>query len=315
VVCSVSAQGIDGAKEAIATIRHTGPSLTRDSILIHNYNFLAEAYSGKDDSLAKHYIDTLAQLRQTSAWNKTEGLYHRALGKYHDRRGEFEKALNEYSLAIESFEKVGDESDYIVYANILKAFVLNNNGLHETALDQLTAVRPLAEKLENKNSLAWIIDAFGDYYFYSSFGHMDYRKALEYYLQVEAILPQVRNQSIVADNAHCLAGCQSRLGEAKALAYRDKAADCRENGYQNIIFAVYGDLARLRRAGKFEEAIKYRQLSLVYARQSQWIEMEARAERISPIRTRPPVILKKHLRISEHLSPGNSLSRYDVQER
>lgn len=315
----VVAQDIEHAKESIAAVRMSASSLIRDSILIHNYSFLAEANSGRDDSLAQRYIDTLAQLKATTTWKKAEGLYYRAMGKYHDRRGEFEQALNAYSLAIESFERAGDQSDYLVYASILKAFVLSNNGLHENALDQLNAIRPLAEKLENKNSLAWIIDAYGDYYFYSSFGHQDINKALQYYLEVEAILPGVRSQSIVADNAHCLSGCYLRLGdEEKALLYRDKALQIAEqNGYKNIIFAVYGDLADVyEKRGNFAEAIKYRQLSLQYAQQANWIEMEARAENNIAYTYKAAGDFKNAFLHFEHLKEiEDSLSRFEVQER
>ena len=164
-----SGQGVEGANIAIDEARQLSKGLLKDSILIHNYNYLAEAFAHRDGEVTQRYIDTLNQLRQQSKWPKAEGLYYRALGKYHDRRGDFEEALDYYTRSIEALEEANDRSDYIAYTSILKAFVLNNNGLPDACEEELEKIRPIAEKLENKNYLAWIIDAFGDHYFYSGF--------------------------------------------------------------------------------------------------------------------------------------------------
>jgi tetratricopeptide (TPR) repeat protein len=270
----VNAQGTDDAKVRLQGIHRQPASIEKDSALTYEYNFLAEAYSGQQDSLASLYVDSLRRLNAVSSWKKTEGLYLRAQGKYHDRRGEFQQALEKYTQAIESLEKNGDQSEFVAYAYILKAFVLNNNGLAEDCLMTLEQIRPLAEKLSNKNYLAWIIDCYGDQYFYSSFGHQDFKKALEYYLQVEQLLPQVKNLMIKADNAHGLAGCYIRLGDLEnAFKYRNLALDiAKANHLHSVIFAVYGDMADVyEEKGNFDEAIKYRMLGLDYARQTHWI--------------------------------------------
>ena len=148
-----------GQEEAIRALKeiHTWEeSIKKDSALSFQYNLLAEGYSGKDDSLAQIYIDSLYLLLPASKWNKAEGLWWRAKGKYHDRRGEFQEALDDYSRAIASFEKNKDQSDLLAYTYILKAFVLNNNGLQDECNQTLEQIRPLAEKLPNKNFLAWI---------------------------------------------------------------------------------------------------------------------------------------------------------------
>ncbi len=313
------AQDIQVARSDINDALKLKTSVEKDSILIHNYNHIAEAYANWGDSLARNYIDTLAELSERSDWSKARGLYHRAVGKYHDRRGDYEEALAAYSRAVEAFEQAGDSSAYLVYTVILKAFVLNNNGLYDACELELESVRDIAEELSNKNYLAWIIDAFGDHYFYSGFGKQDIPRALDYYLQVEEILPGVRNQMIIADNAHCLAGCYLRLGdEEKALAYRDKAlALAEEHGLHSVIFAVYGDLADVyQEQGAYDEAIRYRQLSLDYARKTNWIEMEARAENNIAYTYKLAGDYENALIHFEHLMQiEDSLNRYDVQVR
>ncbi|HZV70611.1 MAG TPA: ATP-binding protein [Saprospiraceae bacterium] len=311
-------QGIDST---LATLKRTHAlinSPAKDSALIYQYSYLAEAYSGKKDSLALIYIDSLRQGLSTSVWNKTEGLYFRALGKYHDRRGQTEQALKLYTQAIESLEKNGDQSDLVAFAYILKAFVLNNNGLVEECNKTLEQIRPLAEKLENKNYLAWILDAYADHLFYSAFGHQDIKKALEYYHQVEEILPHVKNLQIKADNAHGIGGCYLRLGdEEKALAYTNLALDiAKKNNIPIVIFSVYGDLADVyEEKGNFKEAIRYRLLSLDYAKQAKWIEMEGRAEENAAYTYKNAADYKNALFHFEKMKViEDSLSRFAVQK-
>ncbi len=315
----ILSQGIDSTLARLHEIHKQPSSPQRDSALIYQYSYLAEAYSGQNDSTALLYIDSLKQNLNTSSWNKTEGLYLRAVGKYHDRRGEFEQALSFYTQAIESLEKNGDQSELLAYAYILKAFVLNNNGLENDCYQTLEKIRPLAEKLPNKNYLAWILDCYGDHLFYSSFGHQDFQKALEYYLQVEALLPQVKSKMIKADNAHGLAGCYIRLGqEEKAIAYRDKALEiAKANNLNSVIFAVYGDMADVyEEKGNYAEALKYRLMSLDYARQTKWIEMEARAERTTFNTFKLAGDYKNALIHYEQLNKiEDSLSRFEVQNR
>lgn len=319
VTISLSGQGIEKALNSLKEIHLMDPSRTKDSALVFQYNYLAEAFSGQQDQKALLYIDSIERMLPTSAWNKTEGLYYRAKGKYHDRRGEFEQALDNYTHAIESLEKNGDQSDLLAYTYILKAFVLNNNNLIEGCEQTLEQIRPLAEKLDNKNYLAWIIDWYGDRYFYSSYGTQDYSKALGYYLQVEELLPQVKNTMIKADNAHCLAGCYMRLGEKeKALYYQNLALEIsKANNLHSVIFAVYGDMADVHEEnGNFAEAIRYRLLSLDYAKQTKWIEMEARAQKNAAFTYKKSGDFENALIHFENLkSIEDSLSRFEVQSR
>ncbi|MFZ1678806.1 MAG: hypothetical protein WAT91_16100, partial [Saprospiraceae bacterium] len=238
-------QGIDSMLVSLRKTHVWPASYQKDSALVYQYSYLAEGYSGQNDSLALRYIDSIKQKLTNPVLNKTEGLYLRAIGKYHDRRGEFKEALNFYTQAIESLEKNGDQSELVAYAYILKAFVLNNNGLIDECNKTLEQIRPLAEKLDNKNYLSWILDAYGDHLFYSAFGHQDFQRALDYYLQVEALLPQVKSIQIKADNAHGIGGCYLRLGnEKKALEYNNLALDiAKKNNLKAVIFSVYGDMA------------------------------------------------------------------------
>jgi signal transduction histidine kinase len=312
-------QGVDHALKNLTAI-HAQPSSTeKDSALAHEYNYLAEAYSGGQDSLAQIYIDSLTHLLQHTKWPKTEGLQLRAKGKYHDRRGEFELALDYYTQSIDAFRRAGDQSDYLAYTYILKAFVLSNNGLFDECEKTLNEIRPLAEKLPNKNFLAWILDWHGDQYFYSSFQQQDFAKAVKYYHEVEALLPDVRNAMIKADNAHGLAGCYMRLGQVdKALEYRDRALEiAKQNNIHAVTMAVYSDLADvLEERGDFNESLRYRNLSLEYAKQVGWIEMEARMLRNLAFGYKAAGDHEKALQFFEEFKEvEDSLSRFEVQTK
>ncbi len=316
---SLTGQSMENVISSLKEIHSRPASLAKDSALVYQYNYLAEAYSGQKDSLARTYIDSIEKMLPVSKWNKTEGLLHRARGKYHDRRGEFQEALDQYSRAIKSLEANGDQTELLAYAYILKAFVLNNNNMVDECQKTLDQIRPLAEKLDNKNYLAWIIDWYGDKYFYSSYGNQDFEKALDYYLEVEKLLPQVRSIMIKADNAHCLAGCYLRLGqEEKAIEYRNLALDiAKANNLHSVIFAVYGDMADwYDEEQNYNEAIKYRLLGLDYARQTNWIEMEARAQRTTAYTYKLAGDFKNALVHFEDLKEiEDSLSRFEVQSR
>ncbi len=315
----LKSQGIDSVLTTLQLAQSWEESIQKDSALAFGYNYMAEAYSGQEDSLASLYIDSLKWLLPISKWNKTEGLLFRAQGKYHDRRGEFQEALDDYSKAIISFEKNNDQSELIAYTYILKAFVLSNNGLEDACYQTLEQIKPLASRLTNKNYLAWILDSYGDHSFYTSFGHPDYNKALGYYLQVEQLLPEVRNMMIKADNAHGLAGCYLRLGqEKKAIEYRAKALEiAKANNLHSVIFAVYGDMADVyEQQNDFQKAIDYRLSGLDYAKQTGWIEMEARAHRTTAYTFKLAGNFEKALEHFELFKEiEDSLSRFEVQSQ
>ena len=312
-------QGIDSIHLMLREAHSMDASFRKDSALSYYYSYLAEAYSGQQDTLSLQFIDSLETLLPHSRWNKTEGLLFRARGKYHDRRGEFEQALDQYTEAIASLEKNGDQSELVAYAYILKAFVLNNNGMTDACYATLEKIRPLAERLANKNYLAWILDCYGDHKFYSAYGRQDFPGALSYYQQVEALLPQVKSMMIKADNAHGLAGCYLRLGdEKKALEYRNKALEiAKEKKFHSVIFAVYGDLADVyEEKGNFKEAIHYRLLGIDYAKQTGWIEMEARAHKTTGYTFKQAGDFKQALYHFEQLKEiEDSLARFEVQNR
>jgi len=304
---------------SIADAEKMSPSVVRDSILTHAFNLISEDRAGKHDSLAEVYLAKLSQLADATRWDKAPGLYYRALGKYHDRRGDYQEALDAYTRSIEEFQKANDASQYIAYAFIYKAFLLSNNGLFDEGYRYLEEIEPVAAALENKDCYAFILDAYGDRHFYPFFGQRDIPRALEFYKQVEEILPETTRPMIATDNAHCLAGCYMRLGQEElAQEYIAKAiSQSEEFGTPSVIFAVYADLADFyEEQGNYEDAIPYRIKSLEYAKKEHWIEMEARGEKNLAYTYKAAGDYESALTHFERWQAiEDSISRYSVQER
>ncbi len=295
------------------------PSFERDTLLVANLDLLTERLCNQNDPKAAAYLDSLRQLTERVAWPKGKGLYLRALGKSYDVKGRYTEAFNAYTKAIKVLEKAGGDLYDLTYTYVLAAFVLNNNGMPERCIQYLEKARPLAEKNENTNNLCWILDYFGDYNYYDSFGVKNYRKALGYYKQVEALLPRATSPNLKADNPHGLANVYYKLGnETLANDYRDKALDlARQYNNRVVIFAIYADLADIaEEKGDFDQAVKYRQQSLDFATGSGWREMQSRAENYLYQTYKKAGDYKKALDYLEiHRAHEDSMQRYQVQQK
>ena len=268
---------LDTLQSKLVRLRGQPRSLPRDTALVLTISLLTERMLGQNDSRAGAYLDTLRQLNTPSVWAKTDGLYWRAVGKRSDVAGRYTEALTGYECAIGSLKRACGDPYELAYTNILAAFVLNNNGLTKQAKTRLLNTLPIARATRNTNNLCWIYDFFGDYYTYSQFGHVDYRKALTYYRQVEALLPRATSPTLLADNPHCLANVYQRLGQTdKADAYQNKALQLARNSNNRVVaFAVYADRAAEHQ--NYAAAIEAHKQSIVFARQSGWLEMQSRA--------------------------------------
>ena len=272
---------LDTLIEPIQRLALQTSSLQRDTVIIAKLSLLAERTINQSDKRADGLLDSLKRFTETVNWPKGKGLYLRALGKKEDRNGNYTEALKLYSKASDVLVKAGGDPYDLCYTYILTGFVLNNNGRTDKCIEYMEKALPLAKMTANTNNLCWILDFYGDYNYYDNFGIQNYKKALNYYLQVEKLLPRATSANIKADNPHCLANCYTYLGNEKlADYYRDKALKyAQETNNRVVIFAIYSDLGEIYEKKKqFDKAIEYRQLSLEYAQKSGWKEMIARAE-------------------------------------
>ncbi len=301
------------------TLKQQKPSPGRDTLLVANLNLLTERLFNQNDSQAPAYLDSLRRLTATVKWPKGEGLYLRALGKSYDVKGKYTEAFNAYTKAIAALQRAGGDPYDLTYTYVLAAFVLNNNGMPQRCIEYLQKARPLAEKNENTNNLCWILDYLGDYNYYDSFGVKNYRKALGYYKQVEALPPRATSHNLKADNPHCLANVYYKLGYEKlADQNRDKALEiARRYNNRVVTFAIYADLADIaEEKGQYEQAIDYRQKSLEFATASGWREMQSRAENYLYQAYKKAGDYKSALNYLEiHRAHEDSMQRYQVQQK
>jgi two-component system, NarL family, sensor kinase len=310
---------IDSLITAQSALKQQKSSPRRDTLLIATLNLLTERLFNQNDSRALVYLDSLQRLTAALKWPKGEGLYLRALGKSYDVKGKYIEAFNAYTKAIAALERAGGDPYDLTYTYVLAAFVLNNNGMPERCIEYLQKARPLAEMNENTNNLCWILDYFGDYNYYDSFGVKDYRKALGYYKQVEALLPRATSPNLKADNPHCLANVYYKLGNEKlADQYRDKALEiARQYNNRVVIFAIYADLAEIaEEKGQYDKAIDYRKKSLEFATSSGWREMQSRAVNYLYQAYKKAGDYRSALDYLEiHRAHEDSMQRYQVQQK
>lgn len=287
-LCCVSPCGraanpmLDTLLTKIARLQRQPPALGRDTSLVLAVSMLTERMCNQHDPRVSAYLDTLRRTIRATGWNKGEGLLYRAQGKWADVSGNYKAALSFYTKAIAQLTRAGGDTYELAYTYVLAAFVLNNNGLVEDCKRYLNQALPLARQTKNTNNLCWILDFWGDYYFYENFGICDYPKALSYYKQVEALLPRATSPYLRTDNLHCLANCYLQLGnEAAANRYRQRAvalASATEN--RIVLFALDNDWAYYLLAhNQPARAVPYAQKALTYAEASGRLEMISRAEK------------------------------------
>lgn len=320
MLCLTQAQNplLDSLIHDIDTWRSKPASFQRDTNIILSLSLLTERSFNSNDNRKEFFLDSLGHFTQKVNWLKGYGLHERALGKKNDVQGNHTEALKHYDKAIQLLKKAGDDPYELSYAYVLAAFVLNNNGLTNKCLEYLKEALPYAKAAKNKNNLCWIYDFLGDYNYYDSFGIKNYKKALFYYQEVEKNIPFTTSPTLKADNPHGLANAYMKLGDEKrANEYRDKALKIAK-GFNNrvVIFATYADLADIYEQKKqFAKALEYRKLSLDYARQSGWKEMESRAENYIYNTYKLAGDYKNALVYFEaHKAHEDSLGRFSVQK-
>ncbi len=296
-------------------LRRQPVSRHRDTLMVENLSLLTERLCNVSDARVPAYLDSLRELTQKVKWKTGDGLYQQAIGKSYDVKGKYPAALGAYSRAIELMEAGGRNPYHLSYAYVLAAFVLRNSGMHDRCMEYLEKARPLAEKLKNTNNLGWILDYYGDHYYY----HKEYRKALTYYQQVDNLLPRATSPFLRASSPQDLANCYQKLGkEELADQYRQKALRMAKKDNNNvIIFEIYEDLAQsYEEEIRYGEAIKYYLLSLDYAKESGWLKFRSVAEyNMYHIYKKTGDYRKALAFLEAYKMQEDSLNRFEVEQK
>jgi tetratricopeptide (TPR) repeat protein len=310
---------LDSLIRQIGSLQKTPASLARDTTILLSLSLLTERSYNVTDSRRDAFLDSLGRFSQRVKWPKGIGLYERALGKRDDVKGNYQRAIRHYNKAIELLKKAGGDPYELAYAYILAAIVLRNNGLADESRKYLADALPYAQATKNKNNLCWILDAQGDYYFYSDPPIRNYQKTLYYYLEVEKNLPYTTSPKLRVDNPYGLANIYQVLGNVeKATVHRKKALEnALRQGDRITTFSVYSDFAKLAQNQlQFGKAIAYRQDALRFAQQSNWSEYISRAERELAETYKQAGDYKNALHYFEqHQRHEDSLGRFDFQKK
>jgi len=267
--------------EKVKKAKNLEDPIERDSILVWSYGQLCDEIFRINDSNSLSYLDTLDALSEASQWPNARGIYYRGVGRYYDFRGEHEEALEYYDKAISALKPGHGDLKELAFTYVLKGFLLSNSGLQQECKKVMQEGLPYAKKAKSKNSQCFMLDWYGDYYYYGLDDTIDYKKALYYYKQVEEILPQINYARLIADNHAVLSGCYERLGQISRSKYHFKVADSITQA-QNLLFVrrgLYADKARL-----LEENGENKAANAIYVQIANFlegnrnIEFQARAE-------------------------------------
>lgn len=267
--------------DRVANAKALDDPLDRDSMLVWSYGQYCDELARVQDDQTMACLDSLAILASSSKWPNARGIYLRGLGRYHDFRGETEKALKYYDDAIKALKPGHGDLKELAFAYVLKGFLLSNSGLQLACRKVFKEGIPYAKKAKSKNSLCFMLDWEGDYYYYGLNDTVDYAKALHYYKQVEELLPQINYSRIIADNHAVMSGCYYNLGQLDKADYHFDIADSISKE-QNLMFvrsALYADKAKVFTArGEHEAAHQLYLKSYSIGEDSKHIEFRARRE-------------------------------------
>ncbi|MFT4569019.1 MAG: tetratricopeptide (TPR) repeat protein [Saprospiraceae bacterium] len=175
----------------VSEIKQNVDPLARNTQLIWQYNKICEALARHKDPRTEVYLDTLETMARASNWDMAMGLYFRAMGRYHDFADDYQPVLEYYQQALDELKYAKGDGKELAFTYVLKGFFLSNSELHQECWKTLEEGLSYARKAKSKNSLCLMLDWFGDYYYFGLDGEIDNKKALDYYLQVNRILPQI----------------------------------------------------------------------------------------------------------------------------
>lgn len=246
------AEKAEVAQKAIAKLaklkKITDP-IERDTQLIWQYSYVSEELARHKDKRTEAYLDTLRSMVELSDWDNGLGFYYRAMGRYHDFNANNTEALLYYDKAIEAYKPAGGDLRELAFAYVLKGFLLSNSDMNTEAWKVIEEGLPYARNTEYKNSLCLMLDWFGDYYYYglNDTSEIDIDLALDYYLQVNRILPEINYQRIIAGNHSHLSAIYGRKGLKEKSDYHYRIADsiALENELHHVSMGLYRDRAKM----------------------------------------------------------------------
>ena len=245
----------------LAEKKQLSDPIDRDTQLIWQYNIIIETLARTQDPRTEKYLDTLLQLSITSNWPSARAYYFRAKGRNHEFKSELAMALEYYDKAIETFKPANGNLRELAFSYVLKVFLLSNTGLFDEAKKTILEALPYAQKAKGKNSLCFLLDWYGDYYYYGLEDIVDNEKALEYYLQVNKILPQITTVNIIADNYAVLSGVYQRMGKTNLANSYFHLADSISIS-ENLPFVRWGLYAEKARV--LEENGDHKEANIIY---------------------------------------------------
>ncbi len=268
--------------DKLQLVKEIQDPVDRDTQLIWQYNYISEELARNLDPRTEAYLDTLRLMSELTPWDNARGFYYRAMGRYSDFQGNFSEALSFYDMAINAFKPAGGDLKELAFTYVLKGFLLSNSEMYQECIKTLKEGIPYASETNYKNSLCLMLDWFGDYYYYGLEDSINNEIALDYYLQVNQILPFITYPRIIADNHAVLSGVYARLGRKAEAAYHFPIADslCKAENLPYVRWGLYAEKARsLENENKHSEANEIYLIAKNFMEATTSIEFKARLEK------------------------------------
>lgn len=272
----------DSLRAAIVILEKLPSSFSRDSSLSVYYNELIEKLNYGSLPGVGETLETFARKQKGYRWPVSMAFVLRARARIHEKSGDYLKAVQEYHEAIRTMEGEAYIGEQLAYTYVLLAYAVLNNGDRFKAWDLFERSAEISKNVDDKSILIWALDFFGDNTLFHAENRSDYLKALAYYKEVEALLPESRVANQIPNNLQGQAKAYALLGEGeRAAEYRQKALDYAlalpVPNYFNV-YETYRDWAAFEASeGRADSAIVYQQRALDAALKFNFVEILNRA--------------------------------------
>ncbi|MGR3810356.1 tetratricopeptide repeat-containing sensor histidine kinase [Jiulongibacter sp. NS-SX5] len=272
----------DSLRTAISILQTQDQNKNRDSLLSIYHNELIEKlnYGGLPE--VDEALGDFEKAQKGFIWPVSEAFLLRAKARINEKKGDYLKAIDQYHRAVELMQNQNYTGEHLAYTYVLLAYCVLNNGDADEAWELFETSTKYSREVEDKSILIWALDFFGDNTLFRAKELSDYEKALDYYKQVEQLLPESKVENQISNNLQGQAKVYELMGNSsKAEEYRQRALNHAQSldppNYFNI-YQIYTDWARASlKKGQTTKAIDFQQMALKAAKDFGFLEMVNRA--------------------------------------
>jgi signal transduction histidine kinase len=244
----------------------------------------------KANLFSQNYIDTLREVKKEYSSVFADGLMDQVLGQYWQNKGDQEKTLFYFNQSERALSKCCPNTNEYIEAVLGSGFTLIRSGLFNfdtvyfnKGYEKINKGYRESKRIGNRTKELLCLDFKGDYNYYSAFQKENMDSALIYYQLLEEKLDSSEKHTYrYIDSKHNMANVHRRLGneEQSEIYYNEAIELSSKYGYNDILFAIFGDKAEvLEEEGRDEETLQLRLRAYEYALKTEDLEYINRIDR------------------------------------